>query len=342
MPTVCPTAHPQRVPMLTGRQGHCGAPEDRSGYPKSPPSRSCPANVVSKHRPRSPTTASSDTKGASRTIAKECERLLCGDMKRIFLPARADAPTHPRSMGSIFGGAGTTTNKKKKRKKERDDGGGIFYESDDSDLEDQDDDEYDDDDDDDDGDNDDDDDQETRFIEVWDYIGGTSFRGFIADKQAARGRVEKTLFLFFEHVADTQLKHGYVILFIRRYPTHVPMLIAAACRLMALIELATECFACDRLVICLERNAQGLCGSPQLFPTLDAGLTTRLQGGLMRDLGWVGFELVTLAHWVPTDLPGPAGPGARCGSFSSVSSSSSVFSDDDITSEKWLFMGMEL
>ena len=62
----------------------------------------------------------------------------------------------------------------------------------------------------------------------------------------------------------------------------------------------------------------------------------------MRDLGWVGFELVTLAHWVPTDLPGPAGPGARCGSFSSVSSSSSVFSDDDITSEKWLFMGMEL
>jgi len=207
-------------------------------------------------------------------------------------------PTHPRSMGSIFGGGGTRrrTNKKK-RKKERDDGG-IFYESDES--EDDDDCDRDDDDDDDDDDNYDDD-QETRFIEVWDYIGGTSFRGFIADKQTSRGRLEKTLFLFFEHVADTQLKHG----------------------LMALIELATECFACDRLVICLERNAQGL-------------------RGLMRDLGWVGFELVTLAHWVPTDLPGPAGPGARCGSFSSVSTSSSAFSDDDITSEKWLFMGMEL
>lgn len=111
---------------------------------------------------------------------------------------------------------------------------------------------------------------------------------------------------------------------------------------MALIELATECFACDRLVICLERNAQGLRGLP-LTPDciLDAGLTL-LQGGLVRDLGWVGFELVTLAHWVPTDLPGAAGPGARCGSFSSVSTSSSIFSDDEITSEKWLFMGMEL
>jgi len=143
-----------------------------------------------------------------------------------------------------------------------------------------------------------------RFIEVWDYVGGTSFRGFIVDKDEARGRVEKTLFLFFEHIAGTQLKHG----------------------LMALIELATECFACDRLVICLQRNAEGL-------------------RGLVRDLGWVGFELITLAHWVQTEIPrhgAVGGPAVRCGSFSSVSTSSSAFSDDEITSEKWLFMGMEL
>jgi len=143
-------------------------------------------------------------------------------------------------------------------------------------------------------------DEDTQFIEVWDYVGGTSFRGFVADKELSRGRIEKTMFLFFEHVAGTQLKHG----------------------LMALIELATECFACDRLVICLERTGEGL-------------------PGLIRDLGWVGFELVTLAHWMQTEIPG--GPrSARCSSFSSVSTSSSVFSDDEITSEKWLFMGMEL
>lgn len=45
--------------------------------------------------------------------------------------------------------------------------------------------------------------KEMQFIEVWDYVGGASFRGFIAEKG-----VEKTLFLFFEHVEGTQLKHG--------------------------------------------------------------------------------------------------------------------------------------
>lgn len=51
---------------------------------------------------------------------------------------------------------------------------------------------------------------ELQFIEVWDYMGGASFRGFVVDK-VGRGRVEKTLFLFFESVEGTQLKHGYVV-----------------------------------------------------------------------------------------------------------------------------------
>lgn len=51
---------------------------------------------------------------------------------------------------------------------------------------------------------------EMQFIEVWDYMGGASFRGFVAEK-VGRGRVEKTLFLFFENVEGTQLKHGYVL-----------------------------------------------------------------------------------------------------------------------------------
>ena len=51
------------------------------------------------------------------------------------------------------------------------------------------------------------------------------------------------------------------------------------CSLMALIEL-TETLACLKLVVCLDRSTD---------PT---GLNT-----LMRDLGWVGFELTTLAPW---------------------------------------------
>ena len=111
-------------------------------------------------------------------------------------------------------------------------------------------------------------------------------------------------------------------------------------RLMALIELATECFSCDRLVICLERDGEGLRRDtpPHHQPHT---LLIHHTDGLVRDLGWVGFELVTLVRWAHTDIPG--GPrSARCGSFSSVSTSSSIFSDDEITSEKWLFMCMEL
>ncbi|TGZ77863.1 hypothetical protein EX30DRAFT_374346, partial [Ascodesmis nigricans] len=138
---------------------------------------------------------------------------------------------------------------------------------------------------------------ELRFIEVWDYVGGANFRGFVAEKPLPRGHVDRTMFLFFQHVAGTQLKQG----------------------LMALIELASECFECDRLVICLERAGEGL-------------------QGLVRDLGWVGFELITLSHWMY------AGEGAsvRSSSFSSTSTESSIFSEDDTTSETWLYMGMEL
>jgi len=141
-----------------------------------------------------------------------------------------------------------------------------------------------------------------RYIEVWDYVGNSSFRGFIAERQLPRKNVERTLFLFFEQVAATQLKTG----------------------LMALIELASECFTCDRLVICLERNGDGL-------------------QNLIRDLGWVGFELITLQHWARTST-GDRG-SLRSASFSSTSTSSSsilVMEDQDYTSGKWLFMGMEV
>lgn len=45
-----------------------------------------------------------------------------------------------------------------------------------------------------------------QFIEVWDYVGGASFRGFVEEKTVG----ERSLFLFFENVEGTQLKHGFV------------------------------------------------------------------------------------------------------------------------------------
>jgi len=71
---------------------------------------------------------------------------------------------------------------------------------------------------------------------------------------------DKSLFVFFEsNVVDKDLKPG----------------------LMALIELANHpVLACSELIICLERSISPV-------------HTT----GLIRDLGWVGFELTTLAPW---------------------------------------------
>ncbi|PWW71532.1 hypothetical protein C7212DRAFT_349022, partial [Tuber magnatum] len=110
--------------------------------------------------------------------------------------------------------------------------------------------------------------------------------------------------------------------------------------LIALIELAGECFSCDRLVICLERK------------------TDRIHS-LIRDLGWVGFELITLSHWLqldsiagpqamapiifpPTPPSGYSSTNARSGSFSSVSSTASSLADEEVTSDRWIFVGMEL
>ena len=67
---------------------------------------------------------------------------------------------------------------------------------------------------------------------------------------------------------------------------------------MALLELATgEGLECSQLVVCLDRQGE---------PGAVADLT--------RDLGWVGFELLTLDEWAD---------GSAC------------------TSDRWLFLGME-
>jgi len=121
-----------------------------------------------------------------------------------------------------------------------------------------------------------------EFLEVWDYLGEASFRGFIAEKQLGN-TTERSLFLFFQELAGLPLKEG----------------------LVALIELATDCYECDRLVICLDRRTHAL-------------------NQLIHDLGWVGFELMTLEHWANDD--GRATKGRR----------------EPETSEDWLFVAMEL
>lgn len=113
-----------------------------------------------------------------------------------------------------------------------------------------------------------------QWIEVWDYVGGARFRGFVADNSGD----EKNMFVFFDAAAAVRdLKPG----------------------LMALIELCSlPEFDCARLNICLDRAA-----APDDMK------------GLMKDLGWIGFEPVTLAEW--TDKP-------------------------PIVSDTWLFLGMEV
>lgn len=88
----------------------------------------------------------------------------------------------------------------------------------------------------------------------------------------------RSLFVFFDKsTIGKDLKHG----------------------LMALLELAgSSHLQCSRLVVCLDR-------------TTDSVELKRI----IRDLGWVGFELITLGAWA---------------------------NENDIVSKRWLFLGMEV
>jgi hypothetical protein len=68
------------------------------------------------------------------------------------------------------------------------------------------------------------------WLEIWDYAGGSSFRGFVAEDA---GRETKSLFVFFDaHAITRDLKQA----------------------LVALIELAEGPLACSHMVICIERS----------------------------------------------------------------------------------------
>jgi len=110
------------------------------------------------------------------------------------------------------------------------------------------------------------------WLEMWDYVGGTSFRGFVGGDGSS-----KSLFAFFDSsVVAQDLKPS----------------------LMALIELAEAGFAVSQVIICLDRSI------------LEAD-----RKALLKSLRWVGFDLITLDMWAK---------------------------DIDVTSKKWLFLGMDI
>ena len=146
----------------------------------------------------------------------------------------------------------------------------------------------------------------SQWIEVWDYTGGLRFRGFVADQAVHdpsssnnKDNTNAALFIFFDRAVmrNKDLKHG----------------------LMALLELASnpEFGCCGRLVVCLDRRAGGIGGKDEgeIRSDGDDNDDDDVVADLTRDLGWVGFELVTLDGWT---------------------------TDAGCTSDSWLFLSMDV
>ena len=111
----------------------------------------------------------------------------------------------------------------------------------------------------------------SNWIEVWDYAGDASFRGFVTASTP-----EKALFVLLdEALIGNDLKHGQVL------QSSVMTSANVSTRLIALIDLASApFFECSRVVLCLDRG-------------MDPVQTKHL----IRDLGWVGFAISSLRPW---------------------------------------------
>ncbi|KAK0800710.1 hypothetical protein LTR59_005615 [Friedmanniomyces endolithicus] len=106
-----------------------------------------------------------------------------------------------------------------------------------------------------------------EYVEVFDYVGGARFRGFVAEKGS-----ERSMFVFFDkEVIGKDLKPG----------------------LMILLELASsDEFECSQLVICVDRFAD----------EKDVKETTRDLGWVGFELAmldaWAGRSNVTSDSWL--------------------------------------------
>ncbi|KAF2011900.1 hypothetical protein BU24DRAFT_375185 [Aaosphaeria arxii CBS 175.79] len=226
--------------------------------PQSPPLAARHAPVA---KPSSNRGSRARRGGAAQTITGECERLFCETLRTVFLGegnlARQDSlvtgvHNYNQYSTSDISDYGVDV----RRYTERPSGavpspemeGGMVSEEQDNGL-------------------------VSDWVEIWDYVGGNRFRGFVAEKDG-----EKTLFVFFDQlVIGGDLKAA----------------------LMALLELCdVPYFSCSRLVACIDRHAEA-----------------HATEALSKDLGWIGFQLTTLDDFT---------------------------SGDEITSNKWLLMDMEV
>ncbi|RDL37611.1 Uncharacterized protein BP5553_05044 [Venustampulla echinocandica] len=248
--------HPQ-ITLLPAPAGPSGIPEvlGIQGIPAPPSSPPLAAltsanelALMSKSRGNDHTTGARRNggrkEGAAYYIRGECERLFCETMKDVFLGEEGTSS----SNGSFVMGADLHNAYPSPPNERR----GAYDQSDyygKTDVQDVD-----------------------AWIEVWDYVGGASFRGFVGGNGE-----NKSLFAFFDSaVIGRDLKQG----------------------LMALIELAETVFDVSQVVVCVDRSV----------PDVD-------RKAFLKSLRWVGFELVSLDLW---------GGGL------------------DMTSDKWLFLGMEI
>ncbi|KAF2495227.1 hypothetical protein BU16DRAFT_561516 [Lophium mytilinum] len=244
----------------TALQGYHYSTTGAGGGMPSPP-QSPPLAAYNSHATKRPASDNGSRSGRARrggaayTITEECERLFCGTLRAVFLGEGNSADQDSLVAGvqnynittSAFGSdinaharyAHSTRGLPSPEMDGFVESGGLV----------------------------------TDWMEMFDYVGGTRFRGFVAEKDG-----ERAMFVFFDNqVVGNDLKPG----------------------LMALLELCDiPSFECSQLVVCLDRHTE-----------------SHAMSTLSRDLGWVGFSLTTLDEWT---------------------------NGDEITSDSWIFMGMDV
>ncbi|KAI9787535.1 MAG: hypothetical protein M1839_000065 [Geoglossum umbratile] len=159
-------------------RGSSGIPEVSSGNPSPPRS---PPLIAGRYNKTSSTDVSNFNKrqprgGATHTITEECERLFCESMKIVFLGERGSTDSGALVTGAHICNNGRASTTAGSPSGEANSGlskktGSV-----------------------------------RKWLEVWDYVGGARFRGFVSGEDEAR-----SLFIFFdEGVIGRDLKHGYV------------------------------------------------------------------------------------------------------------------------------------
>ncbi|KAF1835659.1 hypothetical protein BDW02DRAFT_567835 [Decorospora gaudefroyi] len=203
-----PRAFKAFITPLPRLPGLGGVPEVSSGIPSPPSSPPLAARHASATKG-----GKARRGGAAYTITGECERLFCETLRSVFL---GEGSQH-RQDSLVMGMLNTATNDYGIDARRYSDSNSSMASSPDMVRFDQVPDKG----------------AISNWIEMWDYVGGIRFRGFVAEKED-----EKALFVFFdEAVIGGDLKAG----------------------LVALLELCeVDYFSCDRLVLCIDRHANQL------------------------------------------------------------------------------------